>query len=201
MSQEKMKMVHQLIEDRNYLEARGILESEPDIDPRSAEKWLTWLEEVQREERRLAGVGVDKKKQNPDRAFDQVLHISLGAVFMLVASVPTWLVIKQIMTYETSSIPTSGFFMLFALILGLYGWLKLGELISATRPVMIGGGVVTGLMLALIVSGMPFWYYYEPPLIFLLAAFALVFPGITLIGGQLSRALVWVWRQFNRTTD
>lgn len=176
--QDKLEAFHQLVAEERYREARGILETEQDIDPEVAEKWQRWLADLHHEERLQAGVAPDLKKRNPDRALEDLGRMVGGTAAVVASAIPLWLLVVNVLTYETASYMKGGFFLLAALILGYVGWQRAARLISPEHHFLVGAALNFGLLIYLLTSGIPGWYYYDPvPFGYLAAAFALVFPA------------------------
>lgn len=198
MSHEKMRVVHELIREERYREARGILESEPDIDPRTAQKWLKWLDELHHEERLQAGVLSDKHKKNADHKFREAVRLTFGMIGVILVSFPVWQLVRYVFTYETASVVNGIVFFLAALVLGFIGWQKTAHIITPQRSIWVGGAVWLLLMIYVISSGIPFLYYYEPAITYLLAGFALIFPALAFAcwhtGGKLGLLIARAWR-------
>lgn len=171
-----MRAVRQLIAEERYREARGILESEPDIDPRVAEKWLAWLADVQRAERVELGAKSDKAKRQTVRT--ELGPLVGGLVGVMVAAAAAWLLARLVLTHDTSSYWLAAAFVLPALLLGIPGWRWALHLMGVRAYEVIGSVMPVALTLFLLTSGFPLWFFYDPPLHYLLAAFALVFPSL-----------------------
>lgn len=178
---DKLDEFHRLVTAGRYREARGILETESDIPPQVAEKWLLWLDELHRDEWVQAGVISDQKKRDPARALGEIGSMIGGTMALLPAGVALWLLVKHVMTFATSSIPNGALFLLVALVLGYMGWQWVAGVIVPQQSFMAGAGVMGLLLVYLLTSGMPMWYFYEPPLTYLLAAFALPAPGVAYV--------------------
>jgi hypothetical protein len=200
-----MEAFHQLIAEARYREARGILETETDIPPDVAHKWQHWLDELHQEERLQAGVLADQKKRNPDRAQEQVSQLTGGMLTAMVAAVLLWLVVSRILTLETTSVPAGSAFLLFGLVGGYLGWQHMGRLISHHHGFALGVVISLGLFAYLMTSGIPLWYYYEPPLGHLLAGFLLVLPAVAYpayrLGEYVGLGLVRLARQLTGQPD
>ncbi len=185
-SQDKLDEFHRLVANGDYREARGILESETDIPPKVAEKWRLWLDELHREEWAQAGVVSDAKKQDPERALGHVGRMIGGMVALIPASVGLWLLVEALLTYRSASTSGGAVFLLAALVAGTLGWQRAAAIISPTRQSFIAGVAITlALVIYLVTSGFPMWFYYEPPLSYRLAAFALVAPALAYLSYNL----------------
>lgn len=179
MAKDKLDEFHRLVADGRYREARGILESESDIPEKVAEKWRLWLDELHHEEWVQAGVISDQKKQDPQGALGELGRMIGGMLVVIPAVVVLWLFVESVMTYQTASTSGGAVFLLMALVGGTFGWQRAALFVSATRQSFIVGAMVTlVLVIYLVTSGFPLWYYYEPPLSYRLAAFALLAPGV-----------------------
>lgn len=189
LSEEKMEAFHQLIAEERYREARGILETETDIPPEVAHKWQGWLDQLQHEDRLQAGVTADAKKRDPDHALEQVSRMAGGMLVAIVLALPLWLVVNRVFTLETTSVPVGSAFVLFGLIGGYLGWQRVARLISYEHRFGIGLGISLGLFAYIMSSGIPLWYYYEPPLTHLLAGFLLVLPAVAYPGYRLGEVI------------
>jgi hypothetical protein len=178
MAQQPLDEFHRLVADGRYREARGILESTPDIAPDVAEKWLLWLDELHREEWRQAGIVSDSKKQNPQRARDDLARMIGGTLAALPVGVLIWLLVGQVLTYQTASVPLGAVFLLAALVGGFFGWKwTIALFISAQHSLTAGAAVTFSGLVYLLTSGIPLWYAYEPALSYRLVAFALLAPA------------------------
>jgi hypothetical protein len=174
---EKLDEFHRLVADGRYREARGILEVEPDISPQVAEKWLLWLDELHHDEWVQAGVASDLKKRDPQRALGEMGKMIGGTLALIPAGVALWLLVKQVMTFETTSRTGAVFFLLVSLILGYLGWQWVTSVVVPERSFFVGAGITGGLLVYLLTSRFPMWFFYDPPLTYLLAAFALLAPA------------------------
>lgn len=174
----KLDEFHRLVANGRYREARGILEAEPDIPPQVAEKWLLWLDELHRDEWTQVGVVSDLKKRDPARARDDMFRMVGGTLLVVPAGVGLWLVVNFVLTFETASTPLGAFFLLASLLLGYVGWQWAALLVAPRHGFLIGAGVTGALLVYLLTSGIPMWYFYEPPHPYLLAAFALLAPAV-----------------------
>ena len=179
--QDKLDLFHELVAAQRYREARGILETEGDIPPDVAQKWLDWLDALHYEERLKAGVGLDAKKQDPDRAAAQMARGTGGIIFIIIAALLLWLIIIDVFTYETTSEFKGFMFLAVSFGVGYMGWEWVGHLFDENHKAAIGGIAAAIFIIYLLTSGFPMWYYYEPPLKYLLAAFALMLPGTAFV--------------------
>lgn len=186
---EKLDEFHRLVAEGKYRAARGVLETETDISPAVAQKWLTWLEALHHDEWIQAGATPDLKKRDPDRARRELGKMIGGTIAVIIAAVLLWLIVNRVMTYETAHVPTGAVFLLLALISGYLGWQRAGVWIAPQHSFIAGGIVAAALLIYLLTSGFPMWYFYEPPLTYRLAAFLLVAPGAGLI---VYRAGAWL---------
>jgi hypothetical protein len=175
---EKLDEFHRLVADGRYREARGILEAEPDIPPQVAEKWLLWLDELHHDEWVQAGVVSDLKKRNPERVRAEMGKMIGGTLAAIPAGVALWLLVIHVMTLETATMPGGAFFLLVALILGYVGWQWAASVVVPQHSFVVGAGIAGLLLVYLLTSGIPMWYFHEPPLTYLLAAFALLAPAV-----------------------
>lgn len=208
MAKDKMDYVQELIRAERYREARGILESDPDIDRRAAEKWLRWLDELHRDERSQAGVVTDAKKQNPARAFDDLWQVAGGTALVVAALPLLWLAVNRVLTYETSTVPGGAVFLIFGLVGGYFGWQWAAKFIWPSRSFIVGAGIMLFLFFMVLSTGIPTFYFYNPPLRFLLAAAALVLPAVAYgayrVGSQAGLLAARLYRQltgFDTPTD
>lgn len=174
----KLDEFHRLVTDGRYREARGILESEPDIPPQVAEKWLLWLNELHQDEWAKAGIVSDLKKRDPERALGEIGKMIGGTLALIPAGVALWLLVNHVLTLETASVPNGAFFLLIALVLGYAGWQWTASIIVPHHSFLAGAGISGALLVYLLTSGIPMWYFYEPPQTYLLAAFALLAPAV-----------------------
>ena len=71
--------------------------------------------------------------------------------------------------------------LLAALIAGYWGWQRAAAWISLRHSVLVGAGITLGLLILLVSTGFPTWRFYDPPLIYRLAAFALIAPAAAYI--------------------
>jgi hypothetical protein len=173
-----MEVFHQLVAEARYREARGILETETDIPPDVAQKWQHWLDKLHQEDRLQAGVMADSKKRDPDLALDHLSKMTSGMLATLVVAVLVWVVVSRIFAFETSSVPVGSAFLLFGLVGGYLGWQRTARLISHQNGFALGVVISLGLFAYMMTSGIPLWYFYEPPLGYLLAGFLLVLPAV-----------------------
>jgi hypothetical protein len=178
MAKEKMDYVQELIKAQRYREARGILETDPDINQRTAQKWLIWLDQLHREERVQAGVETDKHKTDPTHAFDELWRVSGGTLMVVLALPLLWLIINQILTFASASFLGGALFLIFGLAGGYLGWQWAARFIWPSRSFIIGMGIMLFLFFMVLSSGIPARYFYEPPLRYLFAACALVLPAV-----------------------
>jgi hypothetical protein len=176
---EKLDEFHRLVADGRYREARGILETEPDIPPQVAEKWLLWLNELHHDEWVKAGIVSDLKKRDPERALGEIGKMIGGTLALIPAGVALWLLVNHVLTLETASVAKGAFFLLLSLLLGYAGWQWAASAVVPKHSFVVGAGVSGLLLVYVLTSGIPMWYFHEPPQTYLLAAFALLAPAVS----------------------
>lgn len=164
---------HKLVEEERYREARGVLETE-DIEPEIVEKWLAWLDDLQREERLQMGVESDKAKENPARSLAQIGQMIGGTAAAMLMVLPAWALVM--FTFASFHSVVAGLFLLTGLIFGFLGWRRVLNLFIPEHAMLGAALLSAGLFVFVVSSGLPLWFYYDPPVHYLLAAFALVFP-------------------------
>ena len=178
LPEEKMEVFHQLVAEQRYREAQGILETETDIPSDVAQKWQHWLDKLHQEDRLQAGVMADQKKRDTDLALEQVSTMIGGMLVAIGVAVLVWLIVSRIFVFETSSVPVGSAFLLFGLVGGYLGWQRLARLISHRHSFALGVVISLGLFAYVMTSGIPLWYFYEPPIGYLVAGFLLVLPAV-----------------------
>jgi hypothetical protein len=174
-AQDPLELFHALVAQERYREARGILETE-DLPPQTVEKWLAWLDALHYEERLLHGVASDKKAAAHPQSLRRLLHVTLTMLVGVVLAVPVWQIVGIVFTYESTSPIHGGIFLFAGMVLGFLGWRDLAGWLSPDNGLLIGAFVMLGLLGITLTSGMPTWFYYEPPVHYLLVGFALLFP-------------------------
>lgn len=172
---DKLDLFHALVAEERYREARGILETE-DLPPQTVEKWTAWLDELHRDERRLQGVLTDDKKVPKGQSYALLVQVNLSLLASIFIGIRLWGLVEFVFTYETATPVYGGFFLLAGVILGFLGWRHLAMWFSPNSGIIIGAFVMMILLGIVLSSGMPSWYYYEPPVHYLIAGFALIFP-------------------------
>ena len=199
MSKDILDEFHRLVAAEQYRDARGILESEPDVDPDVADKWLNWLDELHTAERIQVGIDADAKKRDPTRAKHLLAQHIGGTVAAVLGSVILWFVVVVVLTHDTSSIAGGGIFLLVGLTGGFVGWQYGARFISPRHHLVIGGVISFGLLLYLLSSGIPMWYFYDPPLHYLIAGFLLLAPATAYLAYRLGSGVgSFVWNRLNR---
>lgn len=177
MQDPRMQKFHELISEERYREARGILETE-DLDPRLVEKWKAWLDDLHKEEWQQVALQNDKLKVSDAHKARTEMAEMIGG--MVGATMGTLAVIAAV--YGVMSTPSTALmsiFLLFALILGVTGWLRFGRFLTENHGSEIGAGMAAVLILYLMMSGIPFFYYPEgPPLTHWIAGTLLMLPMV-----------------------
>ena len=154
MANNPLQKFYQLIEDEQYRDALGILETE-DIPLSVAEKWHQWLHDLHKEDRLIAGVVSDKDVQEHNRLYYEQMK-AIGSIVGLSLFSP-FFIILMIILLNTS---LASLIILFAVFASYYGvrWtiaLFFHQNINEYTFMMLGGlGIVT-LMI------MPINIYYE----------------------------------------
>lgn len=178
MSDKAMREVYQLIEEERYREAREILETE-DVDAEVRDKWLRWMHDLHHEERVMAGVRSDKAKANSQRVHQSQEELGGfvgGTLMAATASIMTVLLISAVFT--TPSIVLAAWTLAVGVVIGLVGWLRLGNLIHAVHGNMIAVFVFMFLMIYILSSGLPMMHYYQVPVNYVAAMSLLLLPGV-----------------------
>ena len=184
---DKLKLMHQLIEEQRYREAREVLETEPDIAPEVAEKWLNWLQELHLDERREAGILMESKKLPAVQA-EPPIGTALATVNVSILALFSWLIGSQII--QTPNMAAQSFFLLVALLIGIFGWQHAANKITSEHKLEAGIGIALFLFFSLVFgSRMPFVYYDDPPVRYVIAAFLLIYPALAWGGWHLGMRL------------
>ncbi len=181
MSKDILDEFHRLVAVGEYRDARGILESEPEIDPQIAEKWLRWLDDLHADEWLQVGVVHDLKKRDPIQSQATLIRHIGGTSGAVIGSIVLWLIVVQVFTFANATTAGGGFFLLVGVIAGFLGWQYGAQFISRRHRLFIGAGIAFGLWLYIISSGIPMWYYNDPPLSYLIAAFLLLAPAVAFL--------------------
>lgn len=193
MSHEKMEVVHKLIREGRYREARGIMETE-DIDPDVVEKWTQWLDELQKEERLQAGI-LSEKKSEPLTAFNESSGLVISAVLLVLGGLLLWQAIYIVFTSPSGTFHTFG--GMIAIVSGAIGWQWLARAIFPENGTVIGAGVAFFLTAGALAGGL-FVYYDDPPTTYILMTFVLIFPAISYVcwhvGHYIGRIIGYILR-------
>ncbi len=189
----KLKEMHQLIAEERYREAREILETESDIDPAVAQKWLTWLEDLHRQERREAGLQIESKKQPQVQAEPPIGNV-LATVNVTVLTVLSLILSVQVL--QTPNMAVQSAFLFFALLAGIFGWQKVTAKFLNEHHQETGVGIALFIFFSLVFGAkLPFQYFYDVPLRYVVAAFLLIYPILAWGGWHLGMGLGKILRQ------
>ena len=173
---DKLKQMHQLIAEERYREAREILETEREIDPAVAQKWLNWLEDLHLQERRDAGVQMESKKLPAVQA-DPPIGYALATINVTALTIISLLL--SIYVLETPRMEVQSGFLFFALIAGVFGWPKVTAKFLKEHYLEAGIGIALFIFFTLVFGArLPFWYFYDAPIRYVVAAFLLIYPAL-----------------------
>ena len=182
MANNPLKKFYQLIEDEQYRDALGVLETE-DIPPSVAEKWHQWLNDLHKEDRLIAGVASDKEVQDYNRLYYEQMK-AIGSVIGL-SLFSLLFPILMVVLLSTSVAP---FIILFAIFTSYYGlrWtiaLFFHQNINEYTFIALGGlGIITMTII-------PIYNYYEQSTYALLLALLWFLPFSAHIGWHLGERI------------
>ena len=186
---QKMETFHRLVAEEQYRDAQGILESEAEIPPQVAEKWLKWLDALYHEQRLQVGVAADQKKADPQRVLRQLIETTSGTAAVVGGSVLLWIIVVTVFSLQTASIAAGAAFIALSLPLGYLGWQYAARWLWPHADHWLGALIQFSLLIFLLTSGIPLYYYNSPPLKYLLAAFALLAPTTAYVSYRLGAGL------------
>lgn len=191
---DKLKIMHQLIAEERYREAREILETEPDISPDVADKWLKWLEELHLDERRAAGVEALTKKA-PQVQQETPLSTGIATTLVVVLAIIAWMAAHH--AIATQSMAYKSMFMFIGLVLGVYGWNRTAAKFTPSHHFEAGAAIGLSLFI-LLISGarVIFVYFPDPPFRFVVLGFLLIYPALAVWGWSLG---TWIGTQIEQT--
>jgi hypothetical protein len=176
---EPMDIFHQLVAEERYREARGVLETES-VDPQVAEKWLQWLDELQHEDRVLMGVASDKTKQDASRSLRQLGQYTGGVLAGTLMVLPAWALV--IFIFDSFNVVLAGLFLFVGLVFSFLGWRRLLTMLIPENAMLASALLSGGLLAFMLTSRLPLWFYYDPPIQYVVAGLAMIVPYMAYLG-------------------